>query len=81
MSSALIGISSCVHVYVRHLYVHVQPANLCLRTSNSILSEWREGNGHNLHKNIVRWAGNEQNLLAVCAGAGENHLTWAVCIT
>ena len=68
-----------VHVYVRHLYIHAQPGNLCLGTSNSILSEWREGNGHNLHKYIVRWAGNEQNLLAVYAG--ENHLTWAVCIT
>ena len=34
-----------------------------------------------LHKNIVRWAGIEQNLLAVCAGAGENHLTWAAYIT
>ena len=66
-------------MYVRHLYIHAQPGNLCLGTSNSILSEWREGNGHNLHKYIVRWAGNEQNLLAVYAG--ENHLTWAVCIT
>ena len=86
MSSALIGISSCVNVHVRHLYIHAQPGNLCLHISTVFHQSVERVVAIIcmkilLHKNIVRWAGIEQNLLAVCAGAGENHLTWAAYIT
>ena len=56
---------------------------LWLPISNSILSKCGKSSAIiYIQKKPFKWAGIEQgqNLLAVCVGAGENHLTWAAYI-